>query len=477
MVVAKEEVSGAAAAAAERPQETPPPATAEGEGVKEATGEPGAEVEVKEAPGDAAAASGDVPMAAADEEAAVEAAAAAPAQAAEPDAPAESVAATDGTNVELAKAGEPTEGDATEPAGPDGIGAPVDEAAPTEADRRAAAAEQADDNASEPSRVSFTTTAPQKTVPGDRGESAAPTIPPADQLRGESEAPPPKAKPARKGMGLTKEALAAHTAALARAQAEAYAATFASARSHYSKSVAGRSVAGRTAAGMSVAGRSIAGRSIAGRSIAGKSIAASGVAPTERTFRTHMTTRELLVGGSEMRELMRSVSPISEPGVNVKVRKGRRNKKSPTREQTPATTRASVSPTTTKITKKQKKKEKKEKKLKLKAAKKAARLATTSPSHFAAGSEMRASATPCAAASTVASGPTHWRGGQAVSETPELRPRAAKPKKSAAALRAGRLREASPLSEEGGDRRKKKKRGKARGEDGAEGDTKRRKRK
>merc|ERR1719343_1246599 len=50
------------------------------------------------------------------------------------------------------------------------------------------------------------------------------------------------------------------------------------------------------------------------KSAAGKSLGGA----TEMTFRTHMTTRSLLVGASVMRELMRSVSPISEPGVNIK---------------------------------------------------------------------------------------------------------------------------------------------------------------
>merc|ERR1712232_125733 len=50
------------------------------------------------------------------------------------------------------------------------------------------------------------------------------------------------------------------------------------------------------------------------KSAAGKSLGGA----TEVTFRTHMTTRSLLVGASVMRELMRSVSPISEPGVNIK---------------------------------------------------------------------------------------------------------------------------------------------------------------
>jgi len=207
------------------------------------------------------------------------------------------------------------------------------------------------------SRASFPTTAHQKTVPGDRGESVAPTIPPGD--RGES-MPPDEAKPKKVG-GLTTEALALHTAALAKAQAEAYAATFAQARSHYTRSVAGRSVAGMSIAGKSIAGKSIAGKSIAGRSVAGRSIAASGIVPSERTFRTHMTTRELVVGSSVMRELMRSVSPISEPGVPVK-------RKRPVRD--PSMMSASPEP-------KRKRKEKAGKGRKVKLAPR------VSPSHYA----------------------------------------------------------------------------------------------
>merc|ERR1712190_449997 len=152
---------------------------------------------------------------------------------------------------------------------------------------------------------------------GERGESLAPDT--------QTEASTKVRDGTHRVTGLTAEALAKHTAALARAQAEAYAATFASAKSNYNKSVAGKSIAGKTG-GKSIPGMSIAGRSIA-RSVAGKSIAGSGIAPSEKTFRTHMTTRELLVGASVMRELMRSVSPISTPGVNVK----KKRKKSPTR--------------------------------------------------------------------------------------------------------------------------------------------------
>jgi len=269
----------------------------------------------------------------------------------------------------------------------------------------------------------------------------------------------PARKPGKRGAGLTTEALEAHTKALARAQAEAYAATFAQARSHYSKSAPGKSVAGRTVAGMSIAGRSIAGKSIGGVSIAGRSIAASGIAPTERTFRTHLTTRELLMGGSEMRELMRSVSPISEPGVQVKPRKGKRGRKSPTREQTPlisATREASGS----RGEKKKKKKKKDKKATKDKAGKKKRPLATQSPSHYAPvsptpqrpGGSVDASATPNEDKSGAQSGTSHWKGNTEPSQT--VYARAAKPKKGA------RAREAPPSSEEeeedpGGARKRK----------------------
>lgn len=227
------------------------------------------------------------------------------------------------------------------------------------------------DRESLPSRCSFTTN-PQKTVPGgDRGESMAPTnFERAESSVGGEDIGYSKVstKPFSSGLGaLTAEALARHTEALAKAQAEAYAATFASARSNYAKSIAGRSIAGKSIAAISIAGRSIAGRSIAGRSVAGRSIAASGIAPSEKTFRTHMTTREMLVGPSQMREIMRSVSPISEPGVPIKRRRRKRDRSGSESEG--------------------RRKRKKEKK-KEKAAKRAVSLhpRASSPSHYAAPS-------------------------------------------------------------------------------------------
>jgi len=224
------------------------------------------------------------------------------------------------------------------------------------------------------SRCSFTT-GPQKTVPGgDRGESMAPTqFERAESSVGDNEDAKEKGTSAGAVGGLsllTADALAKHTAALAKAQAEAYAATFATAKSNYAKSMAGRSVAGKSIAGMSIAGRSIAGRSIAGRSVAGRSIAASGIAQSEKTFRTHFTNREMLVGPSMMREIMRSVSPISEPGVALKRRRRKRDQSGSGSEEG------------------DRRKRKKEKK-KDKAAKRAVSLhpRAPSPSHYAAPSE------------------------------------------------------------------------------------------
>jgi len=182
-------------------------------------------------------------------------------------------------------------------------------------------------------------------------------------------------QPADSGLGsLTAEALRKHTEALARAQAEAYAATFASAKTNYAKSVAGmsiagRSIAGKSIAGASIAGKSIAGLSIAGRSVAGRSIAASGIAPSEKTFRTHMTTREMLVGPSQMREIMRSVSPISEPGVTAKRRRRRPRDVSP------------CSVESDEVQRKKRKKDKKEKKANKRAVSLHPR--KPSPSHYA----------------------------------------------------------------------------------------------
>merc|ERR1719282_234465 len=271
------------------------------------------------------------------------------------------------------------------------------------------------DRESLPSRCSFTTTARQKTVPGDRGESTVPThrgdrgdsmAPTNVGERGESTEPEAAGKAKariRKVTSLTADALAKHTAALAKAQAEAYAATFASARSHYSKS--------------------LAGKSIAGKSIAGKSIAASGIVPSERTFRTHMTSRELLVGASAMRELMRSVSPISTPGVNVK----RKRKRS-------VSTRDSGSHSAQRKKKKKEKKEKKRHKAgeddaqkKLKALKKERPKVPrmpTSPSHYVPPSPtpFRGRTEPLTAtyeySKEQSAQPSHWQATTEPSATP-----------------------------------------------------------
>jgi len=204
------------------------------------------------------------------------------------------------------------------------------EVAPTE-DNKGRTDDDAD-RESLPSRCSFTETNAQKTQgageesaapptrAGDRGDSMAPT-----QAGDRAESMEPAAKDKASKSSLTAEALAKHTAALAKAQAEAYAATFASAKSHHSKSVAHKSGAGRT--GRSLAGISITGKSAAGRSMTGKSV------PSERTFRTHITSRELVVGVSMMRELMRSVSPISTPGVPVKRRRRGSESGSPRRKK------------------------------------------------------------------------------------------------------------------------------------------------
>lgn len=205
---------------------------------------------------------------------------------------------------------------------------------------------------------------------------------------------PAKPKPAvADGGSLTAAALAKHTEALARAQAEAYAATFASARTNYAKSIGKLSGGGRSVAGRSIAGMSIAGRSIAGRSIAGKSIAvtAASVAPSERTFRTHMTTREMLVGPSQMREIMRSVSPISEPGVKIKRRRKRLIDASP----------CSIDSEAERKRRKKLKKERKAKRLSLHPR----RSPAGSPSHYAAPSP-----TPFQPGTSVApsAAPSHW---------------------------------------------------------------------
>jgi len=294
-----------------------------------------------------------------------------------------------------------------------------------------------------PSRASFTT-GPGMTVPGgDRGESMAPTNigERADSSVDGDDVGKVRARDRPKESGLaslTADALAKHTEALARAQAEAYAATFATAKTNYAKSVAGmmsiagRSIAGRSVAGNSIAGRSIAGKSVAGRSVAGRSIAASGVAPTERTFRTHVTTREMLVGPSQMREIMRSVSPISEPGVMLKRRRRRLLR--------------DVSPCSVESVPSQKKKKKKDKK-KDKANKRAVSLhpREPSPSHYADASptpwQPEGSATPFERRSEFSVAPSHWQGEPSApppSEAVERKKKGKKPKEAKEGKRKGK---------------------------------------
>jgi len=173
----------------------------------------------------------------------------------------------------------------------------------------------------------------------------------------------------------------------------------------------------------------------------------SGVAPSARTA---MTARELLVNNSEMRELMRSVSPISEPGLIMR-KKGKRGKKSPTREQTPLVS-ATRDPSASKGDRKKKKKKDKKKDGKVKGGKKKRALTTLSPSHYAPGSPTPqrpdASATPIDAMSTAQSGPSHWQGQTEPSQS--VHPRG-KPKKGA------RARNASPFSDQGRGKKRKAK--------------------
>lgn len=254
------------------------------------------------------------------------------------------------------------------------------------------------------------TSAPQKTVPGnDRGESMAPTMFGArpGSSAGGDETEAGGSQVVKRLGGLTAEALAKHTAALAKAQAEAYAATFATAKSRYAKSAAGKSIAGMSIAGKSIAGKSIAGKTIYARSVAGKSIAGSVCAASERTFRTHATNREMLVGPSLMRELMRSVSPISEPGVKLK----RRRRRQPSEEGSASPGRA------------KKKKDKKSKRdgdgVVLKASKRIVMLhpRAPSPSHYAPASPtpyrpsrvVDPSATPYDRQPEPSAAPSHWR--------------------------------------------------------------------
>ncbi|CAK0876263.1 unnamed protein product, partial [Prorocentrum cordatum] len=258
------------------------------------------------------------------------------------------------------------------------------------------------------SRCSFTETRRDVTVPVDRAESVAPTTKPgetvaptspaneavAEEREAAGGAKGAKAAKSRKAT-LTMEALKQHTEALAKAEAEAMRGTVGTAKRGYSMSVPGKSkVGGRSA-------------TFHGRSAA-RSVAASGV-DTVATFRTHKTTRELLVGASVMREIMRSVSPISEPGVQL----GNKRRAADDSDEDESPARA----------KKRKKKDKKEKKGKkdrahrelgaqalkdLGSGRRAGRAKIVprplSPSHFP-----MASPTPAGATSTQGA-PSRWQG-------------------------------------------------------------------
>jgi len=145
---------------------------------------------------------------------------------------------------------------------------------------------------------------------------------------------------------------------------------------------------------------------------ADKSVAGRSVAQSEMTFRTHMTTRSLLVGASVMRELMRSVSPISEPGVNIKRgrRKGAISAPAPSESQSPCPQRK----------KKKKKKDKKGRTTDDEGLRKTKKLkpkvprmlpSTSQPAHWGAASPTPAgpSLTPGTRQDTSAA-PSHWKG-------------------------------------------------------------------
>merc|ERR1740121_2587563 len=170
---------------------------------------------------------------------------------------------------------------------------------------------------------------------------------------------------------------------------------------------------------MSVPGKSnVPGRSATIHRSVARSVAASGV-DTVATFRTHKTTRELLVGASVMREIMRSVSPISEPGVQL----GNKRRAADDSDEDESPARA----------KKKKKKDKKEKKGKkdkahrelgaealkdLGSGRRAGRAKIVprplSPSHFP-----MASPTPQPATSTQGA-PSHWKGDGAPSASEDF---------------------------------------------------------
>lgn len=150
------------------------------------------------------------------------------------------------------------------------------------------------------------------------------------------------------------------------------------------------------------------------KSVAGKSIAA----PSDHTFRTHMTGRELLVGASVMRELMRSVSPISTPGVQVKRKRRRSPRVVDASEQRQSGSRSPK--------RKKKKKDKKEKAAKReKERARIPRPATVSESHwrpmsptppFSRGADP--SATPLHGGQETSAAPSHYKPADDASPTP-----------------------------------------------------------
>lgn len=172
------------------------------------------------------------------------------------------------------------------------------------------------------------------------------------------------------------------------------------------------------------------------KSVAGKSF----VAQSEVTFRTHMTTRSLLVGASVMRELMRSVSPISEPGVNIRRRKRPHSGMPDVSEPLSGRPILSETQSPERHRKKKKKKDKKEKgkasgekasstKKKAKAAAghppKAGSRMVASASHWRNSSPTPfsntadASATPVGQRQEPSAAPSHWKGPSA---TPAMQP-------------------------------------------------------
>jgi len=267
----------------------------------------------------------------------------------------------------------------------------------------------------------------------------------------------PKAK--ERKSTLTMEALKQHTEALAKAEAEAMRGTVGTAKRGYSMSVPGKSkIGGRSA----TAHRSVA-----------RSVAASGV-ETVLTFRTHKTTREMLVGASVMREIMRSVSPISEPGVLLgKKRRAEESEEDASPER-----------------KKKKKKDKKEKKDK--KDKKRRELGATalkglggaragrgkivprplSPSHFPMASPTPQPARRAATTQEPSAAPSHWKGdGPSASEDFAWAPTAPAARKKDVKLKIARhlIPSVSVDRREGKPKKKAKKREEAGGRENAPG--------